>query len=444
MLALLVVCCALIYAMVMVFLPRSYQTEIEGQVSSDFSALVALLEDRGWQSTEQDVLEFSVKNNASVQIVDEAGVEAYSVNYADTESVSSPGQTMSMSAQFSEGGRAYHVLANVSLVAVSQTYGVLIGLLPAIAVAILAVSALGAFSFARYYSKPLLRISGVAKRMASLDMTWKCEEDRSDEIGVLAASLNEMSERLERAMGDLKEANEGLRRDIEREREQERERTDFFTSVSHELKTPIAVLKGELEGMIYGVGEFKDRDTYLRHCLETTDAMENTVREIISAARASGDFSAMDKAVDVGAQTEAVCDRLDSLAQTRDVRLRRDVQPRCHIKGDASLVEKAIANVVENAITYSEPGALVLVGLADGVLKVENSGAHIDEADLPRLFEPFFRVDRSRSRESGGTGLGLYIAKAALDRHGVTCSIQNTDEGVAFTADFRRAMEAAK
>ena len=126
------------------------------------------------------------------------------------------------------------------------------------------------------------------------------------------------------------------------------------------------------------------------------------------------------------------------------MRLRCDVQPRCHIKGDASLVEKAIANVVENAITYSEPGALVLVGLADGVLKVENSGAHIDEADLPRLFEPFFRVDRSRSRESGGTGLGLYIAKAALDRHGVTCSIQNTDEGVAFTADFRRAMEAAK
>lgn len=106
MLALLVVCCALIYAMVMVFLPRSYQTEIEGQVSSDFSSLVALLEERGWQSAEQDVLEFSVRNNASVQIVDEAGVEAYSVNYADTESVSSPGQTMSMSAQFSEGGRA--------------------------------------------------------------------------------------------------------------------------------------------------------------------------------------------------------------------------------------------------------------------------------------------------------------------------------------------------
>ena len=238
MLALLVVCCALIYAMVMVFLPRSYQTEIEGQVSSDFSALVALLEDRGWQSAEQDVLEFSVRNNASVRIVDEEGTETYSVNFADAESVSSPGQTMSMSAQFSEGGRAYHVLANVSLVAVSQTYGVLVGLLPAVAAAILAVSALGAFSFARYYSKPLLRISGVAKRMASLDMTWKCEEDRSDEIGVLAASLNEMSERLERAMGDLEEANEGLRRDIEREREQERERIDFFTSVSHELKTP--------------------------------------------------------------------------------------------------------------------------------------------------------------------------------------------------------------
>ncbi|MDJ1650048.1 MULTISPECIES: sensor histidine kinase [Gordonibacter] len=444
MLALLVACCALIYAMVAVFLPRNYQTEIEGQVSSDFSELVALLEDRGWRSTEQDVLEFSVRNNASVQIVDEEGAETYSVNFADAESVSSPGQTMSLSARFSEGGRAYHVQANVSLVAVSQASGILLGLLPAVSVAILAISALGAFSCARYYSKPLLRISGVAKRMASLDMTWKCEENRADEIGVLAASLNEMSEKLERTMGELKQANEGLRRDIEREREQERERIDFFTSVSHELKTPIAVLKGELEGMIYSVGEFKDRDTYLRHCLETTNEMESAVREIISAARASGDFSPMEETVDVGALTVAVCDRLDSLAQTRDVRLWRDVRSGCPIKGDASLVEKAIANVVENAITHSEPGALVSVGLASGVLKVENSGAHIDEADLPRLFEPFFRVDRSRSRESGGTGLGLYIAKVALDRHGVACSIQNTDEGVAFTADFRRAMEAAK
>lgn len=444
MLALLVVCCALIYAMVMVFLPRNYQTEIEGQVSSDFSELVALLEDRGWQPAEQDVLEFSVKNNASVSIVDEMGREAYSVNYADADAVSSPGQTMSLSAQFAESGIAYHVLANVSLVAVSQASGVLVGLLPAVAVAILAVSALGAFVCARYYSRPLLRISGVAKRMASLDMTWKCEENRADEIGVLAASLNEMSGRLERTMGELKEANEGLQRDIEREREREREKSDFFTAVSHELKTPIAVIKGELEGMIYGVGEFKDHDTYLRHCLETADAMEGTVREIISAARASGDFSPMDEAVDVGALTAAVCDRLESLAQTRDVRLLRDVRSGCLIKGDATLVEKAIANVVENAITHSEPGALVSVGLADGILEIENSGARIDEADLPRLFEPFFRVDRSRSRESGGTGLGLYIAKAALDRHGVACGIRNTDEGVAFAADFRRAMETAK
>ena len=209
MLALLVACCALIYAMVAVFLPRSYQTEIEGQVSSDFSELVALLEDRGWRLTEQDVLEFSVRNNASVQIVDEEGAETYSVNFADAESVSSPRQTMSLSARFSEGGRAYHVQANVSLVAVSQASGILLGLLPAVSVAILAISALGAFSCARYYSKPLLRISGVAKRMASLDMTWKCEENRADEIGVLAASLNEMSEKLETNHGRAQAGKRG-------------------------------------------------------------------------------------------------------------------------------------------------------------------------------------------------------------------------------------------
>ena len=91
-------------------------------------------------------------------------------------------------------------------------------------------------------------------------MTWKCEVKRSDEIGVLAASLNEMSDRLAEALDSLQSANEKLQQDIEKEREQEKQRIDFFTAVSHELKTPIAIMKGELEGMICQVGEYRDRD----------------------------------------------------------------------------------------------------------------------------------------------------------------------------------------
>ena len=171
---------------------------------------------------------------------------------------------------------------------VSQSYGILLNLIPLIAAIILLISVMGAFVCSRYFSGPLIRICSVARRMTGLDMTWKCEEKRSDEIGVLAASLNEMSDRLTEALDSLQSANVKLQQDIEKERKQEKQRIDFFTAVSHELKTPIAIMKGELEGMICQVGEYRDRDRYLRHCMKTVNDMEEIVKEILFAARMGG------------------------------------------------------------------------------------------------------------------------------------------------------------
>lgn len=109
---------------------------------------------------------------------------------------------------------------------------------------ILLISVIGAVVCSRYYSKPLVSISNVAKRMTTLDMTWKCEVNRKDEIGVLAASLNEMAEQLNSALASLRSANWQLKKDIEREREQEKQRVEFFTAVSHELKTPLPSSRG--------------------------------------------------------------------------------------------------------------------------------------------------------------------------------------------------------
>lgn len=278
MMVLLIGCCIIIYSMVMVFLPKNYQTELEHQVTSDFYGMVEMLEQYGWEESSDGILEFSMKNNATVEITDENENSVFSVNFANAEDgadIFSSSLSMSCSSTFVQNGQTYRLSAIVSLIAVTQSYDVLIKLLPFIAVMILLISVIGAFVCSRYFSKPLVDICSVARRMTQLDMTWKCDIKRQDEIGVLATSLNEMSGRLSAALDSLQTANEQLQQDIEKEREQEKQRIDFFTSVSHELKTPIAIIKGELEGMLYKVGDYKDRDTYLRHCLKTVGDMEH-------------------------------------------------------------------------------------------------------------------------------------------------------------------------
>ena len=437
MLALLVVCCIIIYGMVMIFLPRNYHTELEGQVTSDFYDLVDILERNGWEASSDSLMEFSMRNNASVKVNDNYGNNLFSVNFADMENMDTSAPSMSCSATFQQGGQTYHVFANAALVAVAQSYDILLKLIPLIAVVILLISVIGAVVCSRYYSKPLVSISNVAKRMTTLDMTWKCEVNRKDEIGVLAASLNEMSQRLSDTMDSLKAANWQLKKDIEREREQEKQRVEFFTAVSHELKTPIAIIKGQLEGMIYQVGEYKDRDTYLRRCMKTTNDMEALVKEILSAARMGGsDFHLERTDLDISQMLRKVCQQFRGRMEDKEMELHMDIQPASHYAGDGRLMEKVFTNVIGNAVAYSPVGATVTVSLQDGIFFVENSGIHIAEDDLKQIFTPFYRVDKSRNRNSGGSGLGLYITKTILDHHGIQHGMANTEDGVRFTAKF--------
>ena len=438
MLALLVVCCILIYSMVMIFLPKNYHTELEGQVTSDFYDLVEVLERNGWEASSDSLLEFSMTNNASVEINDDNGNNLFSVNFADMENLDTSAPSMSCSATFRQNGQTYHLFANAALVAVAQSYDILLKLIPLIAAAILLISIIGAVICSRYYSKPLVGISNVAKRMTALDMTWKCDVRRKDEIGVLASSLNEMSQQLSNALDSLQAANEQLQKDIEREREQEKQRIDFFTSVSHELKTPIAIIKGQLEGMIHQVGPYKDRNTYLRRCLKTTNDMEALVKEILSAARMGGsDFHLERTDLDISQMLQRVCRQFRGRMEDKGMELLRNIQADFHYEGNGQLIEKVFSNVLSNAVTYSPMGAAVTVSLQDGVFSVENTGVHIDEEDLAQLFTPFYRIDKSRNRNSGGSGLGLYIVKIILDHHEVSYSMENTENGVQFTAVFR-------
>lgn len=200
-------------------------------------------------------------------------------------------------------------------------------------------------------TRPVLRISDVSKRMAELDFSWKCKEGRTDELGSLAHSLNEMSQRLSASMADLKSANEKLQEDIERERALEQAQLDFFSAVSHELKTPITVIKGQTEGMILNIGDYQDRNKYLMHLLEIINTMESMVQEILTVSRM--------KSSKVGLKKESIqfSDMLkqeyalfEDLIVQKGIDWNESITPDLCVVGDMALLQKAINNLVSNAI----------------------------------------------------------------------------------------------
>ena len=284
----------------------------------------------------------------------------------------------------------------------------------------------------------VLRISNVSKKMAELDFSWQCEENRIDELGTLAHSLNEMSQKLSAAMTELKCANEKLHADIERERALEQAQLDFFSAVSHELKTPITVIKGQTEGMILNIGDYQDRNKYLARSLEVINTMENMVQEILTVSRI--------KSLKVGLKKETIqfSDMLkqeyalfEDLIIQKSIDWNETISPDLCVIGDKMLIQKVINNLISNAVIYSpEKSAIYLTAFVKNGevwFLLENSGVHIPDTEIPRLFDAFYRVEYSRNKRTGGSGLGLYIVKTILDQHQAKYSITNTEKGVLFT-----------
>lgn len=441
--ALLILCCVIIYGLVLYFLPRNYQSELEEQFTGGFHDLIARLEQSGVTENAQLITDFSVQNNASVKITDDTGntiisIKSAAENSAVDTDILNKVRAFTIQSEFWSNGQRHAITATASFVAVAQSYDVLLRLLPLIAIVILVISTLAAFLCSCFFSKPLVDICGVSRRMANLDMTWKCDTGRTDEIGVLAVNLNEMSQKLADALSSLQTANEQLQKDIEKERRQEKQRVDFFTAVSHELKTPITIIKGELEGMIYQVGEYKNRDTYLRHLLKMTEVMEKLVKEILSAAKMGrDDFKLNMTDIDISRLIEKTCRELQGLAEDKQIIMALDVQPSLMYRGDKQLLKKALSNIIGNAVFHSLEQAAITVLLKGNILTVENTGVHLSGEETKQLFMPFYRVDKSHNRNTGGSGLGLYIVKTILDRHSLEYSIGNSEQSVCFKIIFK-------
>ena len=435
---LLVLCGLLIYSSVVLFLPNSYTIVASDRINQGLRDLAATLSETNFTQADDVLATFCRDNRASVLLT--GWGERLLIGYVDEGLDSSDVFTTTLNVTFADRPVSYTLTVSAPISAGHELTMAFGELLPVLLVIVLVISALGAFICSRILVRPVLEISRISQRMAELDMSWSCDVKSSDELGVLAESLNTMARRLDAAMSSLEDANRQLRADMEQMAAMSKQRRDFFAAASHELKTPITIIKGQIEGMLMGIGRYKDVQGILPETMHEVERMEQLVAEILEITRLEMDgLAGHTGPVDFSSLTRKVVQELMPLAEERAMELEAEIPDGVTVTGAEPLLKRAVHNIITNALRHSPAGEHAVVVLRPGRLTVRNSGVNIPEDELKVLFTPFARVEKSRNKASGGSGLGLYLVKTIIDLHGFTCSIDNDGDGVIFTVEWPQA-----
>ena len=430
----LTLCSVLIYGIILAFVPQSYQLTGSKQFENNAGALFSALENKSCEEGTTLITNFCIENNAVALL----GNEKNSVTFGDFETIAddlSTAQTYTTDVTFAED-KASYTLSVISLSkTASELFSLLLRFIPLVLTVILLLSALSAFICSRVIVAPIAKISQISKRMTELDMTWRCDTGRGDEIGVLSSSLNTMAARLQSTMEELETANQQLTKDVKKFKMLEEQHRNFFAAVSHELKTPLTILKGQLENMILGFGDYQNHDKYLPQALKSAEDIEYLIKEILSITKMETmNIGNSLEPLSLSDMVRKTVTELQPLAAEKEIAIFQNIPEDISVLVNRNLFRKALSNIIGNAIRHSKDGAKIYADFDRDmhILAVENTGVFLDEDNLENMFTPFYRADKSRSKVTGGSGLGLYIVKTILDLHQMGYQITNTDKGVAF------------
>jgi len=431
--------CCVTYGFVAYVIPHSYSTDMYQELTVKLENLAADFGHMTYEDSEKLLMEFAKDNNVIITIYDETGEMKNELNgMGSVESEATFDSTSEASCytiEFSDSAEPYQIVIQGDSKPVRRIIAILSKIWYKVLACVFAISLLTAFVYARFITKPIVKASRISEKIADMDFGWRYEEKRTDEIGVLEHNINVLSDRLEFALSDLQRANEALQKDIESEKEKERQMRQFFSAVSHELKTPITIIKGQLCGMLDNVGSYADRDKYLARSLVVANRMEKMVQELLTVARLEqNDTSYNPVKVCLSELAKECVEEYEDLFEQKEQKVHMEIVPDLWILGDENLLRKTISNVLSNAAFYSPEKEEITVALKEDndhvCFQVENRGVWIEQEHIPRLFDAFYRVDASRNRETGGTGLGLYLVKKIMEKHNGECQIFNTEHGV--------------
>lgn len=306
--------------------------------------------------------------------------------------------------------------------------------------AAIVASILVAFFTTRHITKPLQQLTDISKRMVDLDFNAKYESDQSNsyEVEELGNHINSLSENLERTISELKTANVELQDDIEKKIQIDEMRKEFLSNVSHELKTPLALIQGYAEGLQECINDdAESREFYCEIIIDEADKMNRMVKKLLTLNQLEfGNDQVIMERFDMTELIRGVANSTRILMEQKGIRLELENSEEAWVWGDEFKVEEVITNYMSNAINHADGEKLIRVFYtrSEDKLRVSvfNTGQPIPEEDIEKIWVKFYKVDKARTREYGGSGIGLSIVKAIMDSFHQRCGVINHEDGVEF------------
>lgn len=309
----------------------------------------------------------------------------------------------------------------------------------------LTIASIAAFFLAKNFTFPILQLNRIAQGMSRLDFSQTCRTDRSDEIGELAQNLNHVSAQLDSAITELNIKNQQLLADVEKERRLDKMRKEFVSNVSHELKTPLSLIQGYTEGLRENVAHDEEKkNLYCSIIIDEAEKMDKLVKDLLNLSQFdSGFFQLSCETFDISVLAADIALKFQHIVTAKELSLTVNVPSPCLVHADMLRIEQVFINLLNNASNHAAAHSTITLSAKkhEQYLRifVRNIGQPIPADSLDKIWTSFYKVDKARTREYGGHGLGLSIVRAIQELHGCQYGVSNTDDGVVFWFDIQAA-----
>ena len=289
-------------------------------------------------------------------------------------------------------------------------------------------------------------MSKITEKMSNMDFSERVAVKSNDEIGNLASSINNLSGSLDATLQDLNQKNKKLQDDIEKKQTLDELRKEFISSISHELKTPIAIVRGYAEGaeLMLQSGDTENAAEYCGVIIKESEKMNALVMELLELSRYEIGDSRLE--IEDFSLYSFIHDYTDSekiVFEENGIKCETDIPKDIMCRGDLIKLNMVLNNFVSNAVSHTDKGKLIRIYCEERAEKIRifvyNTGKAIADEDIDKIWNSFYRADKSRSRKEGRFGLGLSIVSAIQNLHGNGYGVFNSESGVTFWFDVDRA-----